>query len=291
MSIERFTSLGLSVIPVYPRSKRPTIAWHPYQEQVPTAEELASWFGAGSPYNAAVVCGGPRGLTVLDFDRQRTYRAWLRWAAGDAGAREAAEATYRVRTARGIHVYLFVADRPGCHQMGRGRRRDGKLRTVWGDVKGEGGLAMIPPSVHPTGVAYRAMDESAPIVWVASLAEVLPELVLTPACPDPTYVVPARVVAASSFLPAGLIGDIKGRLDITSLVGDAHPSGDGGRWLMAHCPLHDDASESFWIDTARGLCGCFSGCTPRPLDVIGLYARLHGLTNREAIRQLTGQVT
>ena len=41
-----------------------------------------------------------------------------------------------------------------------------------------------------------------------------------------------------------------------------------------------------WVDTARGICGCYAGCTPKPFDVIDLYARLHGLDNRDAIKQL-----
>ena len=46
-------------------------------------------------------------------------------------------------------------------------------------------------------------------------------------------------------------------------------------------------NPSFWIDTTRQLCGCHAGCTPKPLDVIDLFARICSLGNDEAIRVLS----
>ena len=70
------------------------------------------------------------------------------------------------------------------------------------------------------------------------------------------------------------------------LAGVVAIAAEHDRWLRCPCPLHDDAEPSFWIDTRDQVCGCFAGCTSKPLDVINLYARLCGLNNREAIFQL-----
>jgi len=61
-------------------------------------------------------------------------------------------------------------------------------------------------------------------------------------------------------------------------------SGPPKRFVPAHCPFHDDKEPSFWIDTDRNLWGCHA-CGVRG-DVINLYARLKGLTNTEAIREM-----
>ncbi len=46
-------------------------------------------------------------------------------------------------------------------------------------------------------------------------------------------------------------------------------------------------NPSFWVDTKAQLCGCFSGCTNVPLDAINLYARLHGISNVAAIKEMS----
>ena len=79
---------------------------------------------------------------------------------------------------------------------------------------------------------------------------------------------------------------IKQQLRVEDFFPSAIESGGNGRWKLARCPFHDDHNPSFWIDTKQQLCGCHSGCTPLPLDVIGLYARLHGIDNTAAIKEM-----
>jgi len=61
----------------------------------------------------------------------------------------------------------------------------------------------------------------------------------------------------------------------------------GSHWGVTKCPFHDDENPSFWVDTKAQLCGCFSGCTNVPLDAINLYARLHGISNVAAIKEMS----
>jgi hypothetical protein len=46
-----------------------------------------------------------------------------------------------------------------------------------------------------------------------------------------------------------------------------------------------------WVDTGRQICGCYAGCTPKPLDVIDLYARMQGITTKEAIHELRTRIS
>ena len=84
---------------------------------------------------------------------------------------------------------------------------------------------------------------------------------------------------------------------VAPYTGGLKPSGTG--WLIGRCPFHqqpDDKHRQFWVNPEKGICGCF---VPRcqaqqpggqPMDVINFYARLKGITNQQAIRQLRGQL-
>ena len=268
-----FSTIGIAVIPVFYQSKKPSVRWQKYQHELPSPPAILRWFRPGRRTNAAVVCGW-RGLTVLDFDTLQGYVQWQAWAIGwNQVAREIATSTYRVKTSRGMHVYVFIEETPRCGHF------------QWGDIKGRGGYVLIPPSVHPSGTAYTAIDEHAPILSCARLDEIIPD------APPPPVVRPAslqHVYAASSLWPATVIERIKELVPILGYFPDARPTGGGGRWYVARCPFHDDREPSMWIDTQRGICSCYAGCTQKPLDVIDLHTRLHGLDTKAAIRELVG---
>ena len=88
-----------------------------------------------------------------------------------------------------------------------------------------------------------------------------------------------------------LIGRIKAAWPILSLAESMTKltSGDG-RWFHGLCPLpgHKDHKPSFWLDAERGVFGCYA-CAVRG-DVVNLYALRHGLTVREAIREMAAKL-
>lgn len=272
MDAQAFLRAGVAVIPVFPKTKVPDVAtWRRYQTELPTENEAAKWFRPGRVTNAAVICGW-HGLTVVDFDAMADYLTWQVWSIAQGSiARDVALRTYRVRTSRGMHVYLFVADNPRCgHFSG-------------GDVKGQGGYVLIPPSVHPSGAVYTVVDDAAPILSVDTLSQVMPE---PPPAPAPQPLPLVHVADTSSLWPQPLVEEVKAATSILSLLPGAEQTDRSGRWWIVRCPLHDDKSPSMWVDAQRGLCGCYAGCNDRPMDVVDLYARLHGLDNRGAIREL-----
>jgi hypothetical protein len=269
---------GVAVIPIVHGQKRPLVDWVKFQERLPTGHEMAEWLS--SKHNWAAICGW-NGLAVLDFDRMDAYELWLTWAfmAGGTAATVAGN-TYRVNTSRGIHLYVYLAEPIRCRKYG----------LV--DIKGIGGYVLIPPSVHPSGAIYQSPVPNAPILKVGRLSEIFPCEDAAPVFPTPKR--ETKAVVLDPFEAAGHVADftvdkiaaIKRKYNILQFLTQATPSNAEGRWWECKCPFHSDDNPSFWIDTKNQRCGCHSGCTPKSLDVIGLYARLHDLTEKQAIDEL-----
>jgi hypothetical protein len=285
---QQFYGLGVATIPIRYQEKLPTLAsWRPYQTQLPTPADLLTWFA--TPHNVGVVTGW-QGLTVIDFDTYALYLRWLWWAAKQGRltpANRVAKTAYRVSTSRGVHVYLWVTT----------PERNRKLPGL--DIKAHGGYVLGEGSIHPTGAEYKALQPGMIIPTVATLNEVLPASLLLQSDQPQHVSVPSggagglaplddpwTVLDQSITITGNLVDRIKARWRVTDFLSDTEQTSGDGRWLRCKCPLHDDADPSFWIDTRDQVCGCFAGCTAKPLDVINLYARLFGLDNRSAIFQL-----
>lgn len=279
---------GQAVIPIRWRSKRPALSeWEPYQSQLPSPEEILHWF-PDRLHNLAIITG-VRGLAVIDFDSMDRFIYWKLWTVKKGyPADYVAGVTYMVQSARGMHVYIRLP-------------HDERNRALEGiDVKAKGGYVLAPPSIHPSGVPYRAVNPGAPIVQVEALSDVLPAALLTrdTELPD-TVVVPGAFTNPVNFsddpwqvadgqdngVVSGpdLVSRIRRQFRVEDFFPNAVASSGDRRWMLAQCPFHDDHDPSFWIDTQRQICGCYAGCTMKPLDVINLYGRLHGLSNRDAI--------
>jgi len=140
---------GLCVIPVR-RDKRPAVRWKVYQSRRPTPAEVRGWFAGGSKLNLAVVCGQVSGgLAVLDFDEPDAWETWR------AAHPELAARLPRVRTGRGIHLWARLRNPQATRFL------DG------GELRGEGGYVVAPPSVHACGRRYeweRRIEEDIPLI-------------------------------------------------------------------------------------------------------------------------------
>lgn len=145
---------GWSVIPLLRRDKRPVISWERYQHERPMEDDIRRWWREDAQRNVAIVTGPISGLLVLDVD-------------GPEG-RESLRglhlpATITATTGRGAHYYFR-------HPGGRVPNAVHILPGV--DLRADGGYAVAPPSVHPSGRRYE---------WVPGLA---PDDVELAPCPD-----------------------------------------------------------------------------------------------------------
>lgn len=259
------------ILPVRFMTKKAMVDWKEFQERLPTDTELRTWFHS-SIMNLGLVVGN--GLVVIDFDFMPAFEYWL-----SGFEAKYPDGTYMVKTRRGVHVYVHTEERATNYH------------STLLDIKAERGYVLIPPSVHPSGFEYQVLKDR-PVLHVERLDDVLgsewmpaPERIEQVERPkyerlnDPW----AEAFEASE---TQTVDEIRSRVSILDLMPDAEPSDRSGRWYVTLCPFHDDNNPSFWIDLERGMCGCRK-CNIKEMDSINLFARLNGISNQEAIRELS----
>jgi len=272
--------LGVSVIPIRAKSKKPALRWRPYIDRLPRPDELLAWWPGvnGNGYGIAVIAGHAD-LAILDFDNLWAYSCWL------ANLRPAlakiALLTYRVRTSRGVHIYVFSGE--------SAESRSYKNEGLGYDIKGNGGYCLAPPTIHPSGTPYIAIGQPANIQHIDSIYELVPsalkvreaaEAISNSAEEEPDL----WDLAMRSSLGIS-IEEIKKHFTIAGLL--SRPSNGNGRRWTTLCPLHTENTPSFTV-FPDGHCKCF-GCGWRG-DVVDLFAALHNLSNRDAIREMASQI-
>jgi putative DNA primase/helicase len=134
---------GWSLIPLKPRDKSPAIpSWTAYQHRPASYDQLETWFAPPRGWNVGVVTGRVSGIFVIDCDSPDA----LQWA-----EEHLPPCDLRVRTAKGVHLYLpYSGDRPMRNKV---RVRFGG-RPLDLDFRAEGGYVVGPGSTHPSGHFY-----------------------------------------------------------------------------------------------------------------------------------------
>lgn len=147
---------GLSVIPLNPGSKIPCVTWSKYQSQRPTDDELKQWFSNFPDRNLGIVTGAGSGIVVLDVDKPEAFHMSM-------------PRTPTVKTGKGLHYYFR---HPGFDV--------GNAALPFGDLRGDGGQVVAPPSRHPNGSTYEWLvsPDDAPL---AELPDELITLAFKPA--------------------------------------------------------------------------------------------------------------
>jgi hypothetical protein len=283
----KFLTSGIAVIPIRYKDKKPEVKeWGVFQNSLPKTEQVKTWF-AGRLHNLGIITGY-NGLTVIDFDTLEEYNKWYLWANLKGGITSwVAKNAFRVQTSRGVHVYIRLPENE------RSRKT-----TKAVDIKGFGGYVLGPGSIHPTGAIYTQLNDVWSFPLVKVLSDVLPVDLLLDVDPVPWVVAPKTVsddpwVIADSInnIGKGAVDKVRSTFKLLDFFPGAVRSGGNNRWYVDWCPFHPDSlhgnSRSFWIDNQRGICNCYSCNFDRPMDVINFYARLHGLSNLEALQVLT----
>jgi len=123
---------GLVVIPCYPGTKVPMVKWKQYQEELPTEELIHEWF-EGTRNNLALICTG-----MVLFDGETAEKA-------EVILRECGDTPYKVRSGGG-GIHLGYRRRKGSVLTNQVR-----IKGLEIDIRTNGGLAMLPPSVTKKG--------------------------------------------------------------------------------------------------------------------------------------------
>jgi hypothetical protein len=146
-------SRGFHVFPLTPKDKLPLPGTHGFKDSRPPSDPsaLAPWHQEPS-FNIGIDLGASD-LCVLDFDDSSGIPIWVNETK-----------TYKVKTARGVHVYFRGA------RSTTGLFVDG---TKVGDIKSTGGYVLASGSIHPDGPVYTVVDDSAilPLPDISSLVK------------------------------------------------------------------------------------------------------------------------
>src|SRR6266404_2607284 len=150
-SVKAAIDRGFYVFGLTPKDKIPLPASRGFKDSKGPEDPLVLAAWNQDPNRNIGVDLGASDLCVLDFDKPESIPGWL----NDTK-------TYKVRTAKGVHVYF------------RGARKTTKLYVdgnLVGDVKSAGGYTLAAGSVHPSGAIYTVIDDSpiAPLPNISTL--------------------------------------------------------------------------------------------------------------------------
>lgn len=165
----RLAALGLKIVPIRPGSKRPPlVAWQKAATTDPKL--LAAWYsGPYAGHGVGIVLGEqPDGthLFAVDLDRHHpsmdghTTLLQLEQQNGSLPA-----TVQSITGGDGTH-YIYRAPRG---DKVPNQRSDGGRLGPGIDIRGENGLIVCAPTLHPSGAAYRWAHDRAP--WEISIAD------------------------------------------------------------------------------------------------------------------------
>jgi hypothetical protein len=127
------------------------VRWQAYQDGLPSEKAVQGWFRRWPNANLSVVTGASSGIVVLDVDSEHGGAVAL--AALETRHGELPPTVESVTGGGGRHFYFA---HPG-HEV---RNRAGFAPGL--DMRGDGGVIIVPPSIHPSGEPYRWCEGRSP---------------------------------------------------------------------------------------------------------------------------------
>ncbi len=164
-----YLSFGWNIIPLYAKTKIPNgkclletgfvregkPSWLPLQELRVTKDLIREWFKIAPDAGIALVCGSVSGITVIDIDYKKYKYPDREWIDPYKLAFDCSEPII-INKSGGGGLHIFCRYEKGIHNS------CGLLHPQI-DIKNDGGLIILPPSIHAeTGTAY-AFDPFYPL--------------------------------------------------------------------------------------------------------------------------------
>jgi hypothetical protein len=134
---------GWSVVPVEPRGKRPLVRWEAFQKEAASEQQIRDWLRRWPDANLGIVTGAVSGIVVLDVDpRHDGEESLFELTHRHGGLPETPEV---LTGGGGRHLYF--------RHPGQALRN--RVAVAAGiDLRGDGGLVVAPPSLHPSAKRY-----------------------------------------------------------------------------------------------------------------------------------------
>jgi hypothetical protein len=272
-----YLGLGWSVVPVHTPAdgrcscrdpdcpspgKHPRVRWQEYAEHGATTAEVREWWRRWPTANIGVVTGAVSRVAVVDIDPRSAGDATLAAIVDDAGGPPSTVET--MTGGGGSHLWFVIEGDQSLASVVLGPGLE---------LKAEGSLVVVPPSLHVSGERYVWRKGRDP--WSAEMAPV-----------------PSWVTAGSADAPRDARNDGPARTDaergeferLWEEAGLILEPGD----RYYRCPFHDDEHPSLHIDAEGCRWYCF-GC--RRGGGTGMLRRVLGHGGGVRPRQrTTGQV-
>lgn len=150
----KYRALGLSVIPLRPRDKKPLFSWTEFQTRIASEKEIRQWWKDYPKANVGIVTGKISGIAVVDLDIGKNEKL------DPSAIWDIAPTEVISRTGSGYHL-IYKYPKEGL----KNSAKDGI------DTRGDGGYIVAPPSIHPNGKSYKWLRED-----FSRLGSINPEL-------------------------------------------------------------------------------------------------------------------
>lgn len=149
---------GLQVVPAHSPDtshnyKRPALnQWTEFTKEIVSDEKFNSWYGVGGQHayraNMGFITGAASGgVFIVDLDTHKSSAAWQWWESIHAEHNMGFFIETPVQTTGGGGKQYFFRSPKGWVAP--------TIKTSIGvDIRGEGGFAMLPPSMHESGKEY-----------------------------------------------------------------------------------------------------------------------------------------
>ncbi len=138
--------LNWSIIPLHPETKKPIFKWKPYQTELPTIKQITEWWEQFPDANLGVITGKISGVVVFDCDSKKALDYVEERGLVETACVQSSKPYKR-------HFYFKYPN----FKKGELQNLDGRFYYgIEMDVKGNGGLAVLPPSIHEKyGTQYK----------------------------------------------------------------------------------------------------------------------------------------
>lgn len=145
-----YSGIGFTPIPFKPQSKEPTIPWKAYQTSKPSVATLQLWDKTHT--SIGFVTGENHGFFVLDIDGEEGVNT-INELASKYGY---LPPTVSSITGNGYHYYFKYPSNVKITCVNRKFPNGEILPGI--DIRGDGGLIIAPPSIHPNGSQYKWLN-------------------------------------------------------------------------------------------------------------------------------------
>lgn len=173
---QSYLELGWSVIPVEPGGKRPLVRWEAFQHKRASERDLRRWLRRWPDANVGIVTGAISGLLVLDVDPRHGGDRSLAGLEHRHGPLP--DTVESVSGGGGRHVYF-------AHPGGIIHNRAALVPGI--DLRGDGGMIVVPPSRHPSGRDYAWRASHGPDMMTPAPLPPWLLVLLQPAAPQPGH--------------------------------------------------------------------------------------------------------